>query len=294
MPFDSEGNFTRIHSWEEDRVNEIDIVSDRHDEEDDNFANGLNLAFLRDGRVPLSGSLNMNNFQIKNVADGTVASDAVNKRQFDTALHKTGDETASGIKQFDGGIVANESTITIQSESIYDSETIQTPSIEFKTGEGETTLFTLNASQSAGNAMQAVGVVYNPETNERKGEALILGYSEETGVYARTITPALNSNGQDIVTTNWINSFIKEKGTPNYEGAISIGSGYTTPSNGLLIVRASGNDRTSWVDIGSVRVFDSSWGASYGSPDNASFSVGKNKIITFSGLVSATFYPIGE
>ena len=27
MPFDSEGNFTRIHNWEDDRINDIDIVS---------------------------------------------------------------------------------------------------------------------------------------------------------------------------------------------------------------------------------------------------------------------------
>lgn len=293
MPFDSEGNFTRIHSWEEDRVNEIDIVSDRHDEEDDNFANGLNLAFLRDGRVPLSGSLNMNNFQIKNVADGTVASDAVNKRQFDTALHKTGDETASGIKQFNSGVVVNEADITVQTESIYDDKTIQTPAIAFKTNAGETLLFELSASQSADNAMQVAGVVYNPLTNESAGEAIILGYSEKTGMYAHAVTPDLESNCQDIVTTSWLNTFIKEKGTPDYEGAISVSSGYTTPSNGFCVVRAGGNNRTSWLDIDSVRVFESSWGASYGAPDNAGFSVGKNQKITFTG-VSVTFYPIGE
>lgn len=86
MPYDSEGNFTRIHSWEEDRVNDIDIVSDRHDEEDDNFAEGLNNAFLRDGRVAMQGSLNMNHFQIRNTADGTAMTDVVNKRQLDASV----------------------------------------------------------------------------------------------------------------------------------------------------------------------------------------------------------------
>ena len=59
MPFDSEGNFTRIHNWEDDRLNDIDIASDRHDEEDDNFAEALSSCMLRDGRCTMSGNLDM-------------------------------------------------------------------------------------------------------------------------------------------------------------------------------------------------------------------------------------------
>lgn len=47
MPFDSQGNFTRLHSWEQDRIDDIDIVTDHHDAEDDNFADGFNQCFLR-------------------------------------------------------------------------------------------------------------------------------------------------------------------------------------------------------------------------------------------------------
>lgn len=83
MPFDSEGNFTRVHNWEEDRQNDIDIVSDRHDEEDDNFANGFNDCMLRDGRAVMTGDLDMGNFKVKKVANGTVSTDAVNKSQLD-------------------------------------------------------------------------------------------------------------------------------------------------------------------------------------------------------------------
>lgn len=56
MPFDSEGNFTRMHNWEEDRQNDIDIMSDRMDEEDDNFAKGFNDTMLRDGRATMTGN----------------------------------------------------------------------------------------------------------------------------------------------------------------------------------------------------------------------------------------------
>ena len=85
MPFDSEGNFTRIHNWEDDRVNDIDIVTDHHDEEDDNFAADLSQTLLRDGRVALTGNFDAGNFQIKNLGKATTSTDAVNKQQLDDA-----------------------------------------------------------------------------------------------------------------------------------------------------------------------------------------------------------------
>ncbi len=85
MAFDGEGNFTRLHNWENDRLNEIGIMADRHDEEDDSFAGALNECFLRDGRVSLSGHLKMGDHQIKNLAPATVSTDAVNKAQLESA-----------------------------------------------------------------------------------------------------------------------------------------------------------------------------------------------------------------
>ncbi len=81
MPYDSEGNFTRMHNWEDDRINDIDIVTDHHDEEDDNFAEALNQCFLRDGRSPMKADINAAGFKIKNLADGVLAQDAVTRKQ---------------------------------------------------------------------------------------------------------------------------------------------------------------------------------------------------------------------
>lgn len=81
MSYDRHGNFTRLHNWEQDRKDDIGIMSDRHDEEDDNFAEALNECLLRDGRVPLGGNLNAGNYQIKNVARATSDGDAVNFKQ---------------------------------------------------------------------------------------------------------------------------------------------------------------------------------------------------------------------
>ena len=81
MPYDSEGIYTRYHNWEEYRENDIDIVTDHADEEDDGFASALSLAFLRDGRVPMEGPIDMANYKVKNLADGSDDGDAVNHKQ---------------------------------------------------------------------------------------------------------------------------------------------------------------------------------------------------------------------
>jgi hypothetical protein len=108
MTYDARGNFVRVHNWEQDRLNNIEIASDRHDEEDDNFAEGLSKCLLRDGRAAMTGNLDLNNYRIKNVATGTANGDAVNKGQMDTALntkdaavvHLSGTETVTGTKTF--------------------------------------------------------------------------------------------------------------------------------------------------------------------------------------------------
>ena len=81
MGYDSQGNFSCLHNWEDDRRNDIEIVTDHHDEEDDNFANGLSLCFLRDGRVAMQDNFDAGNFQLKNVRDATLDKDAVNLKQ---------------------------------------------------------------------------------------------------------------------------------------------------------------------------------------------------------------------
>jgi len=83
MPYDSQGKFTRLHNWEQDRIDDIDIVTDHHDEEDDNFASGLNECFLRSGQVPMGGNLNMGNFKITKIGEGTSPDDAISKKQLD-------------------------------------------------------------------------------------------------------------------------------------------------------------------------------------------------------------------
>lgn len=86
MPFDSEGVFSRVHNWEDDRQNDIDICSDRMDEEDNNFATGLSECFLRNGLSKMNGDFDAGNFKVRNVANGATNNDAVNYGQLNTAV----------------------------------------------------------------------------------------------------------------------------------------------------------------------------------------------------------------
>lgn len=99
MPFDTTGNFSRVHNWEDDRLNDIDIVSDRHDEEDDNFAEGLTNCVCKDGRSIMSGNLNLGGYRISNLANAAASSDAVNKNQMEQALLNLENSLTSLIKE---------------------------------------------------------------------------------------------------------------------------------------------------------------------------------------------------
>lgn len=85
MPFDSNGNFSRVMNWTSDYENGIEIVCDRHDAEDDNFAQGFNECFCRDGRAPATGNFKMGNYKITGLANGESTNDAINKSQLDSA-----------------------------------------------------------------------------------------------------------------------------------------------------------------------------------------------------------------
>lgn len=116
MPFDSNGVFSREMNWTSDQQNGIAIECGRHDQEDDNFAQGFNDTFCRDGRAAATGNFNLGAHKIQNLADGTASTDAVNKSQLDGvdsgAVHKTGNETVAGNKTFTGTTTATTLTVS--------------------------------------------------------------------------------------------------------------------------------------------------------------------------------------
>ena len=120
MPFDSNGVFSRVMNWTQDQQDGIAIECGRHDDEDDNFANGLSNCFCRDGRAAATGNFNLGNHKIQNLAAGTATTDAVNKGQIDnitTNMVKiSGNQTIAGVKTFSatisGSINGNAATVT--------------------------------------------------------------------------------------------------------------------------------------------------------------------------------------
>lgn len=110
MPFDSNGVFSRVMNWTSDQQNGIAIECGRHDAEDNNFAEGFNETFCRDGRAAATGNFNLGNHKIQNLADGIAATDAVTKGQLDASsaagVSLNTPQTITGQKTFDKPIVA--------------------------------------------------------------------------------------------------------------------------------------------------------------------------------------------
>lgn len=113
MPYDANGNFTRVMNWTSDYENGIQIVCDRHDDEDDNFAAGLNMAFCRDGRATATGNFKMGSNKITGLANGAAANDAVNMSQIANLVSEedladyvsvAGTQTITGDKTFTGDV----------------------------------------------------------------------------------------------------------------------------------------------------------------------------------------------
>lgn len=50
MPFNGTGTFVRVHNWQQDAANGIDISAPEMDAEDGGFASGLSLCVTRDGQ----------------------------------------------------------------------------------------------------------------------------------------------------------------------------------------------------------------------------------------------------
>jgi hypothetical protein len=153
MPYDSQGTFTRVMNWEQDRINDIEIVSDRHDAEDDNFANGFNLAFCRDGRSVATGNFKMGNFKITGMANGASSNDAVNKSQLDGV--------SASVTTLDGEVVKLAGAQTVTGDKTFSGDSSFTGSASFT---GTTTVPTVAASDNSTNAASTAFVKSKIET----------------------------------------------------------------------------------------------------------------------------------
>ena len=175
MPFDSQGNFTRVMNWQEDAANSIPILASRHDDEDDNFANGFNEVMCRDGRTQMTGQLKMGSNKIVGLATGTADTDAVNKGQLDSALA--------------GAVAGKQNTITGGASSITSSN-LTTNRALISNGSGKVAVSAITSTE-LGYLDNATG---NIQTQINSKQATITGAATTIASDNLTASRALVSN----------------------------------------------------------------------------------------------------
>src|SRR4029077_1095401 len=96
MAFDGAGTFLRMYSWVMDATNSVKIRADRHDDEDNNFADGLSHCITKDGQTAITQNIPFNSRRIVSLADPIDPQDAATKDYADTKVSQTGDGTITG------------------------------------------------------------------------------------------------------------------------------------------------------------------------------------------------------
>ena len=233
MPYDSQGHFYRVHNWEQDRINEIEIVSDRHDEEDDNFAEGLSSCLLKDGRTAMTGKLNMNNFKIQNVAGATSAKDAVNKSQLDTVSNSgvklTGNQTIGGNKTFTGNLVVQNGVPTL---------VLSQSDVTKGTAPSETQYAGVSFRDSTGNSTGALSRILAGYTSEKESFISLNAFksdatpASDSGMVGSSVTMHYPATGNPYATAPASDMADAIVTTINKSKAAN---GYFQLGNGLII-----------------------------------------------------------
>lgn len=95
MPRDSQGNFTNQFNWEQDAANGIGIEADRHQQGDDDQAQGLTDSLDRQGRGGMNANLAMGTNTITGLGEGSAATDAANIKQIQETPFTIGTDTGT-------------------------------------------------------------------------------------------------------------------------------------------------------------------------------------------------------
>lgn len=245
MPFDAQGNFTRVMNWQDDAANDIAILASRHDAEDDNFADGFNNTVCRDGRATMTGALKMGNNKITGVANGTAANDVVNKSQLDTkqATITGGATTIAG-----SNLTANRALVSNVSGKVAVSAVTAT---ELGYLDGVTSLIQTQLNNINTKATMTTGSV-DRTINGHTYKQYYIRFSNGFQVCAGTT----ETTGSNNTVMNFANSF-----TTVWGGSTSMietdNSGYTAyihslSTSGIAVHRLSNNSGTkcSYIVVG--------------------------------------------
>lgn len=114
----SAGIFTRARNWAQDKINLISPQAPNFDQEDDNFATGLNNCITKDGLNKPSATMDWNGQLLKNVGNAlftaqritsnqTIPNSAVTDALFNSAITNVGAGYASGTGIFTAPFTGN-------------------------------------------------------------------------------------------------------------------------------------------------------------------------------------------
>ena len=88
----SGGTYTKGNNstggWAGDAAAGVGIEAGRHDTQDNDFATGINQCLNKDGSNAATGNLNIGNFKLTAVANGTASTDATNYGQVEAGINK--------------------------------------------------------------------------------------------------------------------------------------------------------------------------------------------------------------
>lgn len=81
MPYNGQGIFQRIYSWQDDAANDLNVDSERMDRDTDDIADGLTNCITRDGQSPALANIPMGTFKLTFMGPGSASTDSVNYGQ---------------------------------------------------------------------------------------------------------------------------------------------------------------------------------------------------------------------
>ena len=173
-------------------------------------------------------------------------------REVGNTVHKTGNETISGRKTFNGsgiGIVKSGSAIDIQNKavdlSVTDGSVYGTTEIHFVDKNNKVQGIVEHQNRTNGDSVIIMAARNHANTAWTSMEA---GFNKNDIAFARAPTPPSSSNSGDIATTGWVRRYGAQL---NYSAAITIsGTGNKTASvNGVLIASIQNANSTSGLII---------------------------------------------
>jgi hypothetical protein len=96
VAFDGNGTFLRLYSWLADATAGTKIRADRHDDEDNGFADGLSHCITKDGQTAITQNIPFNSRRIVSLADPIDPQDAATKDYADTKMPLDGSAPMTG------------------------------------------------------------------------------------------------------------------------------------------------------------------------------------------------------